>query len=74
MIVIAASAYLLATTVNLSKYTGMNNGTQGALDNKVPGLIIVGNSRLAIQQAMGVIACKKYFLQLMLARHNELVD
>ena len=34
--VIAASAYLSAATVNLAEYTGMNYGTQAALDNKVP--------------------------------------
>ena len=36
-------------------------------------LIIVGDIRLAIQQCMGVIPCKKDLLQVMLARHNELV-
>ena len=36
-------------------------------------LIIVGDSRIAIQQCMGVIACKKDSLQVMLVRHNELV-
>jgi hypothetical protein len=30
-ILIAASAYLAETTVNLAEYTGMNNGTQSAL-------------------------------------------
>ena len=54
-----ASAYLSATTVNLAEYTGMNNGTQEALQHKVLDLIIVGDSRLAIQQLKGVIACKK---------------
>ena len=58
-IVIAANAYLETTTVNLAEYAGMNRGTQAALDNNVTDLIIVGDSRLAIQQSMGVIACKK---------------
>ena len=71
--VIAASAYLSAATVNLAEYTGMNYAMQAALENKVPDLIIVGDSRLAIQQCMGVIACKKDKLQDMLARRNELV-
>ena len=44
---------------------------QAALENKVPDLIIVGESRLAIQQFMGVIACKKDSLQTRIARHNE---
>ena len=56
---IAASAYPSSTTVNVAEYTGMNYEMQAALDNNVPDLIIVGDSRLAIQQCMGVIACKK---------------
>ena len=31
----------------------MNNGAQADLDNKVPALIIMEDSRLAIQQSMG---------------------
>ena len=52
-IVIAASAYLSTTTVNLEEYTGINWGTQAALDHNVTDLIIVGDSRIAIQQSMG---------------------
>ncbi|GMF62220.1 unnamed protein product [Phytophthora fragariaefolia] len=50
----------------------MNNGVVGALQRGVSDLIIVGDSRLAIQQSMGVIACKKDALQVELARHKEL--
>ena len=50
---IAASAYLSATTVNMSEYTEMNLGTQAALDHNVKGLIIVEDSRIAIQQFKG---------------------
>ena len=70
-ILIAASAYLSATTVTFAEYTGINNGTQAASEHKVPGLITVGDSRLAIQQSMGVIACKKYSLRVMLARIKD---
>ena len=52
----------------------MNKGIQAALDHKVTELIVVGDSRLAIQQSMGVIECKKYSLQMKLARYKELVD
>ncbi|POM65589.1 Hypothetical protein PHPALM_18668, partial [Phytophthora palmivora] len=69
---IAASAYLSSTTVNLAEYTGMNNGVKAAIDRGVTDLVIVGDSRLAIQQSMGVIACKKETLQVELARHKEL--
>ena len=47
-IVIAVSAYLLATPVNLAEYTGMNNGAQADSEHNVHDLIIVGGSRLAI--------------------------
>ncbi|POM81334.1 Hypothetical protein PHPALM_718, partial [Phytophthora palmivora] len=69
---IAASAYLLSTTVNLAEYTGKNNGVKAAIDRGVTNLVVVGDSRLAVQQSMGVIACKKETLQVELARHKEL--
>ena len=50
----------------------MNRGAQAALDHPVTDLVIVGDSSLAIQQAMGVIACKHSALQVTLARHREL--
>ncbi|POM59995.1 hypothetical protein PHPALM_31199 [Phytophthora palmivora] len=57
--VTAASAYLdEATTVNLAEYSGMNNGVQAALEHTTEALVIVGDSRLAIQQPLGVIACQ----------------
>ncbi|POM59029.1 Hypothetical protein PHPALM_36255 [Phytophthora palmivora] len=69
---IAASAYLSSTTVNLAEYTGMTNGVKAAINRGVTDLVIVGDSRLAIQQSMGVIACKNETLQVELARHKEL--
>ncbi|KAI9981891.1 hypothetical protein PInf_009671 [Phytophthora infestans] len=71
---IAASAYLSSTTVNIAEYTGMNNGVLAAIDRGITDLIIVGDSRLAIQQSMGVIACKKETLQVELARHKDLTN
>ncbi|OWY94813.1 hypothetical protein PHMEG_00035350, partial [Phytophthora megakarya] len=53
IIVTAASAYLEATTVNMAEYSGMNRGVQAALDHGATELVIVGNSRLAIQQSLG---------------------
>ncbi|POM63659.1 Reverse transcriptase [Phytophthora palmivora] len=41
----------------------MNNEVKTAIDRGVTDLVIVGDSRLAIQQSMGVIACKKETLQ-----------
>ena len=51
----------------------MNRVTQAALEHKVPDLTFMGDYRLAIQQSMGVIVCKKDSLQVMLSLHNELV-
>ncbi|GMF53863.1 unnamed protein product [Phytophthora fragariaefolia] len=51
-IVIAASAHLPSTTVNIAEYTGMNNGVRPAIEHGVSDLIIVGDSRLAIQQSV----------------------
>ncbi|GMF24270.1 unnamed protein product [Phytophthora fragariaefolia] len=67
---IAASAHLPSTTVNIAEYTGMNNGVIAALQRGVSDLISVGDSQLAIQQSMGVIACRKDALQVELARHK----
>ncbi|GMF23359.1 unnamed protein product [Phytophthora fragariaefolia] len=50
---IAATAHFPSTTVNIAEYPGMNNGVVAALQRGVSNLIIVGDSRLAIQQSMG---------------------
>ncbi|KAE9034111.1 hypothetical protein PR002_g8314 [Phytophthora rubi] len=71
-IVIAASAFLETTTVNIAEYTGMNNGVQAALKHGAEDLVIVGDSRLAIQQSLGVIACRKESLMTMLNHRKEL--
>ncbi|KAG2796296.1 hypothetical protein PC118_g22015 [Phytophthora cactorum] len=70
--VIAANAFLESTTVNIAEYTGMNQGVKAAIDSNVDDLIIAGDSRLAIQQFLGVIACRKETLQTQLNHHNEL--
>ncbi|GMF37791.1 unnamed protein product [Phytophthora lilii] len=48
-IVIAASAYLEKTTVNIAESTGMNNGILAAIDHGAEDLVVVGDSRLAIR-------------------------
>ncbi|OWZ01534.1 hypothetical protein PHMEG_00027053 [Phytophthora megakarya] len=48
-IVIAASAYLEQTTVNMAEYSGINHGVIAALEHGAEDLVIVGDSRLAIQ-------------------------
>ena len=52
----------------------MDWGFQAALAYVVTDLIIVGDSRLAIQQSMMVIACKNGSLHLQLAHHKKLVE
>uniref|UniRef100_H3GYL0 Uncharacterized protein n=1 Tax=Phytophthora ramorum TaxID=164328 RepID=H3GYL0_PHYRM len=71
-VVTAASAYLETTTVNLAEYAGMNNGVSAALEHGAEDLVIVGDSRLAIQQSLGVMACRKESLMVQLNRHREL--
>ncbi|OWY96657.1 LOW QUALITY PROTEIN: hypothetical protein PHMEG_00033024 [Phytophthora megakarya] len=50
----------------MAEYSGMNNGVPAVLDIRATDLVIVGDSRLAIQQSLGVIATQ-------LNRHRELV-
>ncbi|KAG2780252.1 hypothetical protein PC129_g13512 [Phytophthora cactorum] len=50
----------------------MNQGVKAAIDNNIDDLIIVGDSRLPIQQSLGVIACRKETLQTQLNHHKEL--
>ncbi|OWY92292.1 hypothetical protein PHMEG_00038767, partial [Phytophthora megakarya] len=70
---IAASAYLKQTTVNMAEYGGMNHGVIAALEHGAEDLVIVGDSRLAIQQSLGVFACRKDSLMTLLNRHRQLV-
>ncbi|OWZ18861.1 hypothetical protein PHMEG_0006989 [Phytophthora megakarya] len=46
-IVIAASACLEQTTVNMAEYSGMNDGVIAALEHGAEDLVIVGDSRLS---------------------------
>ncbi|ETP52432.1 hypothetical protein F442_02558 [Phytophthora nicotianae P10297] len=50
----------------------MNNGVKAALAHGAEELGIVGDSRLAIQQSLGVIACRKESLMALLNTHKEL--
>ncbi|OWZ09686.1 LOW QUALITY PROTEIN: hypothetical protein PHMEG_00017572 [Phytophthora megakarya] len=51
----------------------MNHGVIAALEHGAEDLDIVGDSRLAVQQSLGVIACRKDSLMTLLNRHRELV-
>ncbi|KAE8879556.1 hypothetical protein PF005_g20382 [Phytophthora fragariae] len=51
----------------------MNNSNSAALGLTITDLVIVGDSRLAIQQSLGVIACRKETLMAQLNHHRELV-
>ncbi|GMF44362.1 unnamed protein product [Phytophthora fragariaefolia] len=70
---ITASAYLESATVNQAEYMGMNEGLRAAQAYGVTDLVVVGDSRLAIQQSLGVIACLKESLLTQLNIHRELV-
>ncbi|KAE8968603.1 hypothetical protein PR003_g28192 [Phytophthora rubi] len=49
----------------------MNNGVSAALGLAITDLVIVGDSRLTIQQSLGVIACQKETLMAQLSHHRE---
>ncbi|GMF36164.1 unnamed protein product [Phytophthora fragariaefolia] len=70
---IAASAYIENTTVNQAEYMGMNEGLRAAQAYGATDLVVVGDSRLAIQQSLWVIACLKESLLTQLNTHRELV-
>ncbi|OWY96948.1 hypothetical protein PHMEG_00032650 [Phytophthora megakarya] len=57
----------------MAEYSGMNHGVLAAQEHIAEDLVIVGDSRLAIQQSLGVIACRKDSLMTLLNRHRELV-
>ncbi|KAG3240377.1 hypothetical protein PI124_g14720 [Phytophthora idaei] len=69
---IAANAYLPSTTVNVAEYTGLNNAVKVAIEHGAEDLVVVGDSRLAIQQSLGVISCRKESLVTLLNIHKEL--
>ncbi|GMF34546.1 unnamed protein product [Phytophthora fragariaefolia] len=69
----AASAYLESTTVIQAEYMGMNEGLRAAQAYGATDLVVVGDSRLAIQQSLGVIACLKESLLTQLNIHRELI-
>ncbi|OWZ07590.1 hypothetical protein PHMEG_00019999 [Phytophthora megakarya] len=54
IIVITASAYLVQTTVNMAEYSGMSHGMIAALEHDTEALVIVGHSRLAIHESLGL--------------------
>ncbi|KAE8956077.1 hypothetical protein PR001_g31862, partial [Phytophthora rubi] len=56
----------------MAEYMGMTNGVLAALEHGAEDLVIVGDSRLAIQQSLGVIACRKESLMTQLSRHKEI--
>ncbi|OWY90166.1 hypothetical protein PHMEG_00041830 [Phytophthora megakarya] len=56
-IVAATGHFLEKATVNEAEYSGLVKSMQLALDMRVQELVVVGDSRLAIQQLQGVIGC-----------------
>ncbi|KAG2774771.1 hypothetical protein PC129_g22083 [Phytophthora cactorum] len=50
----------------------MNNGVKAAVAYGAEDLVIVGDSRLAIQQSLGVIACRKESVLTLLNIDKEL--
>ncbi|POM74964.1 LOW QUALITY PROTEIN: Hypothetical protein PHPALM_7993 [Phytophthora palmivora] len=59
-------------TVNDSEYCGLNYGLRMALEHGIHELVVVGDSRIAIQQAQGLINCNQPNLQRRLAEFEYL--
>ncbi|GMF26857.1 unnamed protein product [Phytophthora fragariaefolia] len=59
--------------MNQAEYIGMNEGLRAAKAYGAIDLVVVGDSRLAIQQSLVVIACLKESLLTQLNIHRELV-
>eukprot|EP00644_Phytophthora_capsici_P019092 jgi/Phyca11/133720/e_gw1.674.1.1 len=73
--VLEAQGYALTdVTVNDSEYGGLVNGLKMALRRGIQELVVVGDSRVAIQQAQGIINCNQPNLQRRLAEFEFLRD
>ncbi|POM61479.1 reverse transcriptase [Phytophthora palmivora] len=59
-------------TVNDSEDCGLNYGLRMALEHGIRELVVVGDSRIAIQQAQGLIDCNQPNLQRRLAEFESL--
>ncbi|KAE9013489.1 hypothetical protein PR001_g15397 [Phytophthora rubi] len=59
-------------TVNEAEYHGLVEGSKMALARGITELVVVGDSRIAIQQAQGLIRCLKPGLQLLLTEFEGL--
>ncbi|KAE9287255.1 hypothetical protein PR003_g26096, partial [Phytophthora rubi] len=59
-------------TVNEAEYHGLIEGAKMALARGISEIVIVGDSRIAIQQAQGLIQCLNPRLQLLLNAFDEL--
>jgi ribonuclease HI len=73
--VIEAQGYILTdVTMNDAEYSGLLNGLRLALARGISEIVIVGDSRIAIQQAQGLINCNQPNLQRKLAEYEVLKD
>ncbi|GMF62956.1 unnamed protein product [Phytophthora fragariaefolia] len=73
--VIEARGYILTNvTVNDAEYSGLLNGLEMALERGIQDIVVVGDSRIAIQQAQGLINCNQPKLQRRLAAYEMLKD
>ncbi|GMF36175.1 unnamed protein product [Phytophthora fragariaefolia] len=59
-------------TVNEAEYHGLIEGMRMALARRISEVVVVGDSRIAIQQAQGLIQCLNPRLQLLLNECEEL--
>ena len=74
-VVHAQGLHLAGVTVNEAEYQGLLSGLQYCLDQTEPAIsdvVVVGDSRIAIQQCQGLIGCNQPNLQLLLMKFEEL--
>ncbi|EGZ08549.1 hypothetical protein PHYSODRAFT_340298 [Phytophthora sojae] len=70
--VVSARGYFLEdVTVNDAEYHGLIKGATRAMEHGVYDLVVVGDSRIAIQQAQGLINCHQPNLQRLLSEFDS---
>jgi ribonuclease HI len=74
--VFAKSLYIEGITVNEAEYSGLLQGLAFTKawrpEDPIRKLVIVGDSRIVVQQCQGLIRCNQPHLALLLARYHEL--
>ncbi|KAJ0390345.1 hypothetical protein P43SY_010701 [Pythium insidiosum] len=68
----AGGVFLRGVTVNEAEYSGLLAGLERARDRGIRELVVVGDSRIAIEQCTGSMQCNQAHLQALLNRFRDL--